>query len=145
MQGVNLGILHVVPGGNTFGVYYVISKAPGKTLPTDRLLAPFLDMQTPDGVVTRITSDQGAVDGSKGQVSLSGAVRFSNDLGYQVDTEGIRFALDRTALETTGGIRATGPFGSLTAGGMVLRPSDQSGSYVLVFNGGVKLLYDPKG
>jgi lipopolysaccharide export system protein LptC len=102
-------------------------------------------IETPDGVVTRITADQGAVDGGAGQVSLSGTVRFSNDLGYQVETEGIRFALDRTALETTGGIRATGPFGSLTAGGMVLRPSGQEGSYVLVFNGGVKLLYDPNG
>lgn len=102
-------------------------------------------LETPDGVVTRITADQGVVDGGNGQVSLSGAVRFSNDLGYQVDTEGIRFSLDQTALETSGGIRATGPFGSLTAGGMVLRRLGQSGSYVLVFNGGVKLLYDPKG
>ena len=101
-------------------------------------------LETPDGVVTRITADQGVVDGGNGQVSLSGHVQFSNDLGYQVDTGGIRFSLDQTALETSGGIRATGPFGSLTAGGMVLRPSSQSGSYVLVFNGGVKLLYDPK-
>lgn len=102
-------------------------------------------LETPDGVVTRITADQGEVDGGKGQVSLSGHVQFSNDLGYQVDTEGIRFSLDQTALATSGGIRATGPFGSLTAGGMELRRLGQSGSYVLVFNGGVKLLYDPKG
>lgn len=102
-------------------------------------------VETPEGVVTHITANQGVVDGGKGQISLSGTVRFSNDLGYQVETEGIRFALDRTALETTGAIRAIGPFGSLTAGGMVLHPSGQGGSYVLVFNGGVKLLYDPRG
>ena len=102
-------------------------------------------VETPDGIVTHISADQGVVDGGTGLVSLSGTVRFSNALGYQVETDGITMALNRTALETTGAIRATGPFGALTAGQMVLRLSDNGGGYVLVFNGGVKLLYDPKG
>lgn len=48
--GANLGILHSVPGGNQFGVYYTLSKTGTQALPTTSLLAPFLDARLPDGV-----------------------------------------------------------------------------------------------
>jgi cholesterol oxidase len=49
-NGANLGILHTVPGTSDFGFYYTLSRTGDKALPTDNLLAPFLNVQLPDGV-----------------------------------------------------------------------------------------------
>lgn len=100
---------------------------------------------TPDGVHTEITADAGSIDGSAGLLVLQGGVSVVSSLGYRVSTDRITAAIDRTRLETDGAVTAAGPFGTLAAGQMLLtQASDGSGSYVLVFKGGVKLLYDPK-
>jgi len=101
-------------------------------------------IETPDGVATNITADQGMIDGTAGQVSLQGAVQLTSGLGYLVNTDGLSMALDQTGLETHGTLRAVGPFGTITAGQMLLRLDQSTGTYVLVFNGGVKLLYVPE-
>ncbi|MEO8662752.1 MAG: GMC family oxidoreductase [Bryobacteraceae bacterium] len=45
----SLGLFHA-QGGGQFGFYYILTRAAGKTLPTNTLLKPFLDVQLPDGV-----------------------------------------------------------------------------------------------
>ena len=50
-------------------------------------------------------------------------------------------ATDRTALDSDGAVRASGPIGTLTAGALHI---GQSGAgYVVVFKGGVSLIYEP--
>jgi hypothetical protein len=49
-NGADLGIFHTVPGSNQFGFYYMLSRTGQTALPTNGLLAPFLDAQLPDGV-----------------------------------------------------------------------------------------------
>ncbi|HOQ47242.1 MAG TPA: GMC family oxidoreductase [Bryobacteraceae bacterium] len=50
LNGPDLGLLHAVPGSDAFGVYYTLSRTGKKALPTNSLLAPFLDARLPDGV-----------------------------------------------------------------------------------------------
>lgn len=100
------------------------------------------DVETPDGAATKISADRGSVDGDAGQVTLQGAVLLTNSLGYRVTAATLSIALDQTLVSADAGIFADGPFGHIAAGQMVMRQA-ASGTYVLVFNGGVKLLYDP--
>ena len=100
------------------------------------------EIETPDGVATRISADHGGIDGDAGQVTLQGSVLMTNSLGYRITAASLSLGLDQTSLRADAGIAADSPFGRITAGQMVLNRSDD-GTYVLVFNGGVKLLYDP--
>ena len=100
------------------------------------------EIETPDGVATSISADHGGIDGDAGQVTLQGSVLMTNALGYRITAARLSLALDQTSLIADAGITADGPFGRITAGQMALNRS-AAGTYVLVFNGGVKLLYDP--
>jgi lipopolysaccharide export system protein LptC len=52
--------------------------------------------------------------------------------------------LGRTALRSTTPVQADGPAGQITADAMELEPVATGGdSYLLVFNGHVKLVYQP--
>ena len=93
-----------------------------------------------------ITSDDGLIDTEQQFVTLHGGVRILTSTGYTIDTSGITAALNETSLVTDGQITANGPLGSLNAGLMELQPQNgPGGSHLLVFKGGVKLIYDPKG
>jgi lipopolysaccharide export system protein LptC len=66
--------------------------------------------------------------------------------GYRLETAEMAAKLDRTGLESRAPVTATGPAGDIQADRMVLRQDDQTpGAYVLVFNGGVRLVYQPGG
>ena len=103
------------------------------------------EIETPDGAVATVASDRGEIDTDQGIVTLEGAVVLTSTLGYRVETAEIVAKLDQTRLESAGAIAATGPFGRISAGQMLLtRDAQKPGSYVLVFNQGVKLIYEPK-
>ena len=114
---------------------------PGHT--SAQMLQGWID--TPDGVTTTLASDAGKIDATAGQVELVGNVVLISSLGYHVETAQLTALLDRTRLESTGAITARGPFGDIAAGHMLLtQATDNTGTYVLVFNAGVNLIYDPK-
>lgn len=98
-------------------------------------------IETPDGAVTDLVAGSALMDAEAGRVVLSGGVVVTSSTGYVIETAGVRMATDRTALDSEGAVRAVGPLGSLNAGGMHMGPS--GAGYVVVFNGGVKLVYVP--
>ncbi|MFN4204646.1 MAG: hypothetical protein ACK4GM_16505, partial [Tabrizicola sp.] len=80
------------------------------------------------------------------QIVLSGSVTVTTSSGYRLETEEIVARLDRTGLESRAPVTATGPAGEIRADAMVLRQDILTpGAYVLVFNGGVRLVYRPGG
>lgn len=101
-------------------------------------------LETPDGAHTDMTAKQAQLDQAAQLLILSGDVVITNSLGYHIETPGLRVRLDRTALDSDGAVRATGPFGQIEAGSMHLGFADPGKpGYLLVFNGGVRLLYQP--
>jgi lipopolysaccharide export system protein LptC len=53
--------------------------------------------------------------------------------------------LDATSLDATGPVDATAPMGQITADAMQLRSDPAApGNYLLVFNGRVRLVYEPQ-
>lgn len=116
-------------------------EAPGRGSATD--LAARLE--TPDGVVTTLRAATGRLDSGAGTFAMTGDVVLSSEAGYRVTAPSLSGRLDATALDLTGGLRAEAPFGAITAQRMSLRPAPgAAGQYLMVFNEGVRLIYDPQ-
>lgn len=144
------------------------AEAPDPTRPGASASGIVARFERKDGATTTVEAPQGRVDPVKGQMQLAGGVRINTSDGYSIRTEGLTGALDRTHLQSIGTVTATGPMGRIEAGGMVISapavpvaPAAAAmqatqaksagsaaavpGPYVLVFNGGVKLIYTPSG
>lgn len=99
-----------------------------------------------DGGRLDITAKAGKIDSRQQVVTLNGGVQLLTSTGYIINTSGLTAALDETSMVSEGAITATGPLGTLNAGQMLLSPQNKPGqAHVLVFKGGVKLIYDPQG
>ncbi|GHE01697.1 hypothetical protein U879_16330 [Defluviimonas sp. 20V17] len=111
-----------------------------------------------DGATTTVEAPQGQLDPNRQEIKLGGGVRIDTSDGYRIRARALTGALDRTHLQSAGAVTATGPLGRIEAGGMVISaeappaPAKSAadvgaapGPYVLVFNGGVKLIYTPPG
>ena len=105
-----------------------------------------LELKTPDGSLTTLHSAAAEIDQAQRRLILSGGVTITTDTGYRMETPEVLARMDRSGLESRGQVTATGPAGDLNSGGMVLTQDNQTpGSYVLVFNQGVRLVYRPGG
>jgi lipopolysaccharide export system protein LptC len=98
---------------------------------------------TPDGATTTFTAPNAVLDSVAKRLNLEGGVRIVTSQGYVITTDRLSAALDRTDLKSDGAIAATGPLGQLQAGEMVLSVTATPGSYVLLFQKGVKMVYQP--
>jgi len=103
-----------------------------------------LDLATPDGGRTSLLAAAAVMDDAADQVILSGGVTVETSTGYRLETAEVAARLDRSGLESRGEVKATGPAGEIRADGMTLGQDNRTpGSYVLVFKGGVRLVYQP--
>lgn len=100
-------------------------------------------LQTPDGIKTEVAASAVAVDTAKKMIELTGGAELHSSNGYVVQAQGLGVATDRTRVESRGDVSAQGPVGQLTADHMLLTQEGEVGPYVLVFNGKVRLLYQP--
>jgi lipopolysaccharide export system protein LptC len=101
-------------------------------------------LTTPAGNTAVLRAQRGRIDMPGKLVSFDGKARVDTSDDYHVVAPHMEAALDKTRIEATGGVTATAPFGRITARRMKLTPDPAApGSYDLVFNGGVKLVYDP--
>lgn len=116
-------------------------KNPGHASATDVVAT----LTTPAGSSAVLKSQHGRIDMPGNLVIFDGKARVDTSGDYHVTAPHMQAALDKTRVEASGGVKATGPFGQITAERMKLTPDAAApGSYVLVFKGGVKLVYDPR-
>lgn len=101
-------------------------------------------LETPGGLVTTLAATEGWMDPTAGLIRFSGRVTLATSTGYRMATGQLDAATDRSRLTAPGPVEGSAPFGTLAAGAMQLTPDDTGVTHVLVFNGGVKLVYDPK-
>lgn len=101
-------------------------------------------LSTPDGAVTDLAADAAVMAPDGNEVTLTGNVTFNSSTGYDLVTEALTARLDETAIRSTTPVHATGPVGQITADRMELTQRGDGGAgYLLVFNGSVKLVYQP--
>ena len=105
-----------------------------------------LELVTPDGGRTELVAATAVMDDAAHEMVLSGGVTVTTSTGYRLETAEIAAKLDRTGLESRGPVTATSPAGRISADGMTLGQDIQTpGAYLLVFNGAVRLVYQPGG
>ncbi len=102
------------------------------------------DMATPDGATTQFRAETADLDATAHRLTLGGGVQIETSTGYKVQAEALTLALDRTGAQSQGAVQAEGPPGAITAGAMEIRQDPAApGSYVLLFNNRVTLIYQP--
>lgn len=109
--------------------------APGAVLVEDlriEIAAP-----SREGVV--VTAQEGGFDATSRRATLTGLARIESTSGYRIETTGLEVDLGAGTLRTLGPLAAQAPFGSFEAG----RLEVGEGGAHLVFNEGVRLLYQP--
>lgn len=99
-------------------------------------------LEAADGTLTTLRGNHAELDRAADRFTLSGAVEVATSTGYRMLTEELTASLTRGELHSDLPVRAEAPYGELTAGSMRLSPGAEAGQ-VLVFNGGVKLIYRP--
>lgn len=100
-------------------------------------------IESPSGRIFQAAAPSGRIDIEASTALLDGVVSVDTSDGYHVLTGTLLTRLDATFAETEDGVRGDAPFGTLEAGGMRYAP-DSDGADILVFNGGVKLIYQPR-
>lgn len=102
------------------------------------------ELATPDGARSTLSAAGLRFTSDAAQAVLEGGVLISQSLGYEFRTDSLTLNLDRTGLHSAGPVEGFGPLGQLTAGRMALTPAEgANGRYLLVFNEGVRLIYQP--
>lgn len=113
---------------------------PGRATATD--LTARID--SPGGSFATMRSATGVIDSPANRISLTGDVQLDTSTDYHIRAANLTAALNETRVEATGGVTANGPMVTLSANGMTLTPDAKNKTdYVLVFNGDVKLVYQP--
>lgn len=101
-------------------------------------------IETPDGGTIDIDAKDAMIDGGTNKIDLSGGVTLVTSTKYTIQTEGLQTAMDATAVTSNGTVTATGPLGKITAGrASIAQQDNKTGTYLLVFKDGVKLVYTP--
>jgi lipopolysaccharide export system protein LptC len=101
-------------------------------------------LETPDGGKTELAATAVQMNMAAKMIELSDGVEMRSSSGYVIAAPGMGVATDRTFAQSRGQVSAVGPMGQLTADQMELSAQDGvPDSYVLVFNGKVRLLYQP--
>lgn len=113
------------------------SQLTGDTLAAELLI--------PDRGQIVIESPVGRIDTESGLATLSGGSFLESSTGYRLESEEFVVSYREATVRADQEVRATGPAGTLVAGGMELqrRPQDDQ-TYLLVFKNGVRLVYEPQ-
>lgn len=101
-------------------------------------------LETPDGGRTELVAAAGSIDPAARQILLSGGVTVTSSTGWTVQSESLTAQMDQTDISAPSHVTATGPAGTVSANSMRLtQDAEENGRYLLVFNGAVKLIYQP--
>lgn len=98
--------------------------------------------QSESGKRITIQARSGSFESARNSLTLTGDVIVATSDGYNLKSQQVVSALDATEVTSEGPVNGTGPFGKLEAGGMKL--SGASDDQTVVFNKGVRLVYQPK-
>ena len=96
------------------------------------------------GLVTDLNARQGRFQPSISQVTLKGSVAMQTSKGYRMNSDLMTLATDRDRIISPGPVHGDAPYGTLDAGAMQMTTKDNGATHDLVFNKGVKLVYQPK-
>lgn len=96
-----------------------------------------------NGLRITINADAAELDMGANRAELKGGVTIGTSTGIDAQTEVLTSRLSSLRLEAPEKVVATSPFGTLTAGSMVIDVPEDGENAQLLFTKGVKLIYKP--
>lgn len=91
-----------------------------------------------------LNSETGSLGPDMEIAHFQGDVVLETDDGLRVETEVLDAHLNAIAADAPNTVEATSPLGHLMAGSMQIKTESQGGEIHILFNKGVKLLYEPQ-
>lgn len=105
--------------------------------------APLLSVDASDGTSLTIRSGDGRLDNAARTAELTNLTRIEASSGYIMETAGMIADLGAGRFVSQGPLEIQSPYGSLTAGQVVIASADSDLGQQMHFTQGVKLLYLP--
>jgi lipopolysaccharide export system protein LptC len=99
----------------------------------------------PDGSEIRLAARAAVFDEALGEMRLSGGVEVVSSAGYRLRSEQLLVGFGQLTMDSGGPVTGRGPAGRIEAGRLQVKGETEAAGARLLFSGGVKLLYDPKG
>ncbi len=101
-------------------------------------------IDTAAGTRIDIRSGEGMIDEAAQMARLTGLARLETSNGYNMETSGFTADLSTGRITSDGALEIQAPFGSLTAGQMVIETPAGATNQVMLFQNGVRLIYTPQ-
>jgi lipopolysaccharide export system protein LptC len=131
----------VADDGSVIGISAGTTRPNGDLMIVENLSAT---VDSVDGIQIDIRAGMGESDTASRIARLTGLARVETSNGYEMETAGLTANLTTGQLISDGAIEAQAPFGSLTAGQMVIETPEGMDSQVMLFQNGVRLVYTPQ-
>jgi len=113
----------------------------GGLITTEALAA---GIKTADGIRIDIRAGMGEVDTAARTARLTGLARVETSNGFEMETSAITANLSTGRITSDGALEVQTPFGSLTAGQLVIGIPAGGTGQVMLFQNGVRLIYVPQ-
>ena len=97
-----------------------------------------------DGSHIDLSAGAGEVDGAERRAFFTDGVQLTTSTGYALETHGARADLRAGTIETEGDLSVRAPYGHLDAARLRVTTDPERHRTRLLFDGGVRLLYDPR-
>jgi lipopolysaccharide export system protein LptC len=97
-----------------------------------------------DGIHIDIRAGRGEINNATRIARLTGLARIETSNGYEMETAGITANLTTGQITSDGALEIQAPFGSLTAGQMIIETPEGMDGQVMLFQNGVRLVYTPQ-
>ncbi len=100
-------------------------------------------LSDPKGASVEITAGRATYDGTTNTVNLLGLTRLVSSVGYSLETRGLTADIDSGQVRTDSELEVRAPFGLISAGSLVIQRNEAEGGQQMVFQNGVRLVYQP--
>ncbi|WP_375279625.1 hypothetical protein [Pseudooctadecabacter sp.] len=131
----------VADDGSIINLAARTAKPQGDILSVEAMTA---NIQSADGTIIDIRAGMGEIDNTNNTARLTGLAHLETSNGYEMETAGISADLTTGRIFSDGALEVQAPFGSLTAGQLVIETPDAGTGQVMLFQNGVRLVYTPQ-
>lgn len=101
-------------------------------------------IDTADGIRIDIRAGGGEIDNNSRIARLTGLAHLQTSNGYEMEAAGFAADLTTGRIISDGALEVQAPFGSLTAGQLIIETPDGAAGQVMLFQNGVRLVYTPQ-
>jgi len=98
-------------------------------------------IESTDGTLTEITAGAGEINNANRTARLNGLTHIATSNGFDMETLGVSADLTSGRIISDGALEVQTPFGSLTAGQLIVETPEASSGQVMLFQNGVRLIY----